>query len=151
MMGIFLMFGSNVFAQQNTSGNAQQKRKDTLIPVYQSILGNVLTSKLPASLMKKLLDSTLKARDKQGNVYRVVAFDIGYRQKETIINDTTGRPETTHDYLYWHFQGNKLDSAWRTKIQSELKSGDQLYFDHIIAADEKGNKYLSSPLHFKIE
>lgn len=118
-----------------------------LEPVFQSSLGNMLSNTLPSSFMKKLLDSPLHARDKKGRTYPVISFDLGYQQKETVTNDTTGKPETSHVYLYWHFKGDRLDSLWRKKIRDELKPGDQLYFDHIIAEGDSG-KYLSAPLHF---
>jgi hypothetical protein len=121
-----------------------------LEPVFQSSLGNVLSNTLPSSVMKKLLDSSLHARDKKGKTYPVISFDLGYQQKETVTNDTTGKPETSHVYLYWHFKGNRLDSLWRKKIKDELKPGDQLYFDHIIAEGDSGAKYLSAPLHFTV-
>lgn len=136
---------------QNIPSKDQSQTEKRLQPVFQSSLGNVISNTLPVSMMKKLLDSALHARDKKGKTYAVTAFDFGYQQQESVINNTTGQSKTTHVYLYWHFQSNRLDSIWRKKVKDELKSGDQLFFDHIIAKDKDGTKYLAAPLHFMVK
>lgn len=136
---------------------AQQKRgvaKDTatrvLSPVFKSSLGNVLSNTLPASMMKKLLDSSLHARDKKGVGHPVVAFRFGYRTHNTFLNDTTGKSQSAASYFSFQFYTSRLDSIWRKRVGEQLKSGDELFFDKIIARDSKGVQYLSSPLHFTV-
>lgn len=139
---------------------AQQKKKSLpaggaapahgLVAVYHASLGGVRSNSLPASMMKQLLDSTLIARDSLGHVYPVVSFDFGYGTHNTFYNDSTGRPASYPAYSSFHFKGNRLDSVWRHGIRDQIRSGDGLFFDHIIAKGEKGVFYLSTPLHFRI-
>lgn len=133
--------------QKHPSGTA-----GGLHPVFSTTLGNVVShQKLPASLMKTLLDSTLVARDSAGHPYPVVNFTFGYATTSTYVNDTTGRPASSRTYLSFHFKGNRLDSIWRKGIREKLRSGDVLYFDRIIAAGPGHRHYLSAPLQYTVE
>jgi hypothetical protein len=100
--------------------------------------------------MKTLLDSALVARDSAGGRHPVVSFNFGYRTTDIFLNDTTGRPETSRLYTSFHFNANRLDSLWRTEIGSRIKSGDELFFDRVIAEDRDA-RYLSSPMHFTVK
>ena len=62
--------------------------------------------------------------------------------------DSTGRPKKIVDYLSWNFRGNQLDSLWRTRVKAEINTGDELYFDHIVAEGSDGKRYKSSALKF---
>lgn len=150
MIMLLCVFSSTAQQKKELPKGKPAKDQKGMVPVYQSSLGNVLSNTLPVSMMKKLLDSSLIARGKGGKKYQVVAFDFGYQKEETVVNDTTGRPELSRVYQHWYFQGNRLDSIWRVRVKSELKSGDRLYFDRVIATDKGGIHYLSSSLHFKI-
>ncbi|HEY6082170.1 MAG TPA: hypothetical protein VIU45_01855 [Chitinophagaceae bacterium] len=118
-------------------------------PVLTTSLGNVLSNTLPKSMMQGLLDSSLIARDQHNNVYSIVDFDFGYQRSETAA-DSTGQPKKVVDYLSWNFRANRLDSLWRTRIKAEINTGDELYFDHIVAEGSDGKRYKSSPLKFII-
>lgn len=124
--------------------------KRTLVPVFRSSLGNVLSNTIPASLMRQLLDSALIARDSMGEKHPVVSFEFGYRTTASYHNDTTGRIEQANSYLSFHFASNRLDSLWRNRIAQQIKPGDELYFERIIAEGPQGVKFLSSPLHFQV-
>lgn len=139
-----------------TCGQAQQKNPSGIAgglhPVFSTTLGNVVSQqKLPASLMKTLLDSTLVARDSAGHPYPVVSFTFGYATTSTYVNDTTGRPASSRTYLSFHFKSNRLDSVWRKGIGEKLRSGDVLYFDRIIATGPGHRHYLSAPLQYTVE
>lgn len=139
-------------------GQAQQKNRaekntaaKTMSPVFKSTLGNVLSNTVPASVMKSLLDSSLHARDKKGALHPVVAFRFGYQTHNTFLNDTTGKSQTAPSYFSFQFYNNRLDSIWRKRVGEQLKSGDELFFDRIVAKDPKGVQYLASPLHFVVQ
>jgi hypothetical protein len=122
-----------------------------LHPVFSATLGEVVShQKLPVSLMKSLLDSSLVARDSAGHPYPVVSFSFGYQTTNYYQNDTTGRPQSSRTYLSFHFTGNRLDSVWRKGVSAQLKPGDVLYFDRIIARDRSGVQYLAAPLEYDI-
>ena len=146
--GIFILTAFPCTAQQKQPGSRQVPGEKGLVPVYTSSLGNVLSNTLPVSMMRNLLDSALIARDKQGHAHPVVSFDFGYRTSDTFNDDTTGKPRTSYLYSGFHFNSSKLDSLWRTRVSKNIRPGDELFFDHIIARNEKGIHYLSSPLHF---
>lgn len=134
--------------------DGRSARKDSvttgLSPVYKSALGNVLSNTLPVSMMKSLLDSAVHARDRKGVLRPVVSFRFGYRTHNTVVDDTTGKTETAPSYFSFQFYTNRLDSIWRLRVGEQLKPGDELFFDRIIARDEQGIQYLSSPLHFVV-
>ncbi len=116
-------------------------------PVLTTSLGNVLSNTLPKSMMQGLLDSSLIARDQHNSLYSIVDFDFGYQRSE-MGADSTGRPKKIVDYLSWNFRGNRLDSLWRTRVKAEINTGDELYFDHIVAEGPDGKRYKSSALKF---
>ncbi|TAN15334.1 MAG: hypothetical protein EPN37_09640 [Chitinophagaceae bacterium] len=125
------------------------KKADT---VFTATLGDVPSGQLlPASFAKSLLDKPLIVRDQEHQSFPVISFSFGYQAYGTYVNDTTGLPEKTSTYISFPFNSDRLDSLWRTRIGNELKTGDQLYFDHIIAEDKNGSYHLSSPLHFTIK
>lgn len=150
---VLLLAGMSVLpakAQQQNAAKQDTLRKG-LTPVYKSTLGNVLSNTLPSSMMKQLLDSSLHARDKSGHLRPVVSFRFGYKTSDTFLNDTTGRAETSPLYFSFQFYSNRLDSVWRNEVGKQLKAGDELFFEKIIAKDDKGVQYLSSPLHFIVK
>lgn len=119
---------------------------------FTSTLGDVPGGQeLSASFVKSLLDSALVVHDNHRRSYPVVSFSFGYQTNASYTNDTTGMPEKTSSYIAYPFNSNRLDSLWRTRIGNELKPGDQLFFDHILAKDSTGIFFLSSPLHFIIK
>jgi hypothetical protein len=146
LWGSFMAGTQMLYAQ----GKPVEPAKHALAPVFRSSLGNVLSNKVPASLMRQLLDSTLIARDSQGVKHRVVSFEFGYRTTTSYRSDTTGAVEHAHSYLSFHFNSNRLDSLWRSRIGPQIKPGDELYFDRIIADGGQGVKFLSSSLHFQV-
>lgn len=142
-----------VFAQNRKKTDAHHtealKKKDT---VFISTLGDVPgRQSLPASFAKGLLNAPLIVHDQEHQVFRVVSFSFGYQTYGTYNNDTTGMPEKTSSYISYPFYSNRIDSLWRARIGNELKPGDQLYFDHIVAEGKNGTYHLSSPLHFTIK
>lgn len=125
------------------------KKQDT---VFTTTLGDVPSGQLlPASFAKSLLDKPLIVHDQEHRAFPVISFSFGYQAYGTFANDTTGLPEKTSTYISFPFNSDRLDSLWKTRIGNELKPGDQLYFDHIIAEGENGSYHLSSPLHFTIK
>lgn len=146
LLGALIAGTQALYAQDKPSGPA----KHSLVPVFRSSLGNVLSNAVPASLMRQLLDSTLIARDSLGTKHRVISFEFGYRTTTSYHNDTTGRIQQGHSYLSFQFNSDRLDSLWRSRIGPQIKRGDELYFERIIAEGPKGVKFLSSPLHFQV-
>jgi hypothetical protein len=137
-------------AQTGGSKKDSAAAKNRMAPVFTTRLAGNQGTAVSVTSMKTLLDSTLVASDSSGRRQPVVSFNFGYRTTDTFLNDTTGRPETSHLYTSFHFKGNRLDSLWRTEIGSRIKSGDELFFDRIIAQDRNAH-YLSSPLHFTVK
>jgi hypothetical protein len=118
--------------------------------VLNASVGSRQSGNIPLVTAKQLLDSSLTATDKKSRNYKVISFDFGYLRTDTTYNDTTGMPALAHEYLGYTFRADRLDSLWSTRIAGELQAGEQLYFDHIIAEDDDGEKYLASPIHLKI-
>lgn len=152
---LFLTGIVGVFSAQAQHKSKNSAPKDTvakgLTPVFKSTLGNVLSNTIPASMMKSLLDSSLHARDKNGHLHPVVSFQFGYRTHNTFLNDTTGKAESAASYFSFQFYSDHLDSLWKKKVSEQLKPGDELFFDKVIARDPKNVQYLSSPLHFIVQ
>lgn len=139
-------------ATAQTSGAAKDNAagKGRMAPVFTTLLAASSGKTIAAQTMKTLLDSALVARDSSGRLHPVVSFNFGYRTTDIFLNDTTGRPETSHLYTSFHFKGNRLDSLWRTEIGSQIKPGDELFFDRVVAT-YRGTGYLSSALHFLVK
>jgi hypothetical protein len=137
-------------AAQTTDAKDNAAGKGGMAPVFTTLLAGSSGKTLSATAMKALLDSALVAKDSTGQLHQVVSFDFGYRTTDVFPNDTTGRPETSRLYTSFHFKGNRLDSLWRTEIGSQIKPGDELFFDRVVAAD-KGVNYLCSPVHFSVK
>ncbi|MGH2643588.1 MAG: hypothetical protein ACRDE2_06550 [Chitinophagaceae bacterium] len=148
-----LIFGlSPVYAQNKKKIIPHHKEKEKADTLLTTTLGDVPGGQsLPASFVKGLLDKPLIVHDQERQSFSVVSFSFGYQASTTYDNDTTGMPERTSTYISYPFYSDRLDSLWRTRIGNELKPGDQLYFDHIIAQDKKGTYHLSSPLRFTIK
>jgi hypothetical protein len=137
-------------AQTKAKAKTDAAAKNNMAPVFTTLLAGRRSNTVSVDTMKTLLDSALVARDSAGGNHQVVSFDFGYRTTDVFLNDTTGRPETSRLYTSFHFKGNRLDSLWRTEIGDEIKPGDELFFDRIIASD-RGARYLSSALHFTVK
>jgi hypothetical protein len=128
---------------------ASKARADAF-PRITTTLGNVLSNTIARSKMQQLLDSSLHARDQFNHVYQVIGFDLGFQQNGTFIDEKTGQSKPVQDYVSFSFRASKPDTLWRNRIRAEMRPGDALFFDKVLVKDSKGNKYLSSPLHFVI-
>lgn len=150
----FLAFGMNPACAQSGKTAIREKSSDRKAHalVFTSTLGDVPGDQaIPVSFAKSLLNLPIRVHDNRQRSCPVVSFSFGYETFATYTNDTTGMPQKTPSYISYPFNSDRLDSLWRTRIGDELKSGDQLYFDHIIVRDTTGAFHLSSPLHFTIK
>ncbi|MBX5439166.1 MAG: hypothetical protein IRZ29_06460 [Thermoflavifilum sp.] len=119
-------------------------------PSLFTFIGHDSSSRIPASLMKQLIDSPLVVKDTRGRLYQVSRFDFGYLHIDTTFNDTTERFELVPEYMGFTFLQNQLDSLWKARIKKTLHAGERVFFDHIIAEDSSGIKYGAPPLHILV-
>jgi hypothetical protein len=137
--------------QKHRTGAAKSaSKKAKAFPRLVTTLGNMPGDSVPPPLMRQLLDSSLRARDQYRQAYEVTGFDFGYRKQEVSFNDSTGMPELVQIYTGFSFESDHLDSLWNARMKAEVQPGDELFFDHIIAENAKGEKYFSTPLHFVV-
>jgi hypothetical protein len=144
---------SQITYAQTHHSVTKTREKKTLpkFPVFTTYLGGQKSDTISLDKARQLVDSSLVAVDKKKKLYKIVEFDFGYLHTDTTFNDTTEVFKLIHEYFGYTFHSDQLDSLWRTRIAEELQPGEKLYFDNIVAIDDKGKKYRTPPVHLVIQ
>jgi hypothetical protein len=141
---LLLFFTAGVWAQKTKKKSTTAKVTDKVekkktvkeyknykmpISVYlghSAINGGIVPKLLFDSLMKQ----GLSGKDSSGVVYKVLAFDFTYAERN-VYEDSTGSPIVLSDYMIEHCNGDTVSATIAGSLYLRTKAGDTVYFDQV--------------------
>lgn len=88
----------------------------------------------------------LRIVDDKKNVYSISSYQFMYKKRGVTEDEQTGKLSPTTTISADRFKQTPLTEIWVKTIQSQLKSGEELYFFDVIAKDAQGRVLLASDL-----
>jgi hypothetical protein len=108
--------------------------------------GNINTA-----VARMLIDSSLKITDEAGRAYPLYKFTFIYKRKNTYEDEMSGDKKVAYEWLSTDIRDNKqLDDLWRTTVKGDLKPGEEIYFEGIVADSKKGYMLPAPAIKFVI-
>jgi hypothetical protein len=150
-LSIFLLLSSglNSFAQEKSLITKVQKFKP---PVVKTFLGvNQNGALVTADEGNQLIALPLKITDGKNDSYTIDSYQFLYKQKSYILNDETGKKETTFTLASERFNTTPLPKVWIDNIKGRLQPDEQLYFFDIVVKDKEGREFFAPELKITIK
>ena len=147
----FLLFFlvATSFAQDSTIITREPKFKP---PVVKTFLGvNQNGARVTVDEGNQLVGLPLKIVDDKNNTYSIASYQFLYKQKSYILDDETGKRETTFTLAADRFDATPLPKVWVNNITGRLQSGEQLYFFDIVVKDKQGRSFFAPELKITIK
>lgn len=140
---------ASCFAQDSTIITKIPKFKP---PVVKTFLGiNQNGAQVTAEDGNQLVGLPLKIVDDKNKPYPIDSYQFLYKQKSTILNDETGKQETTFTIAADRFDSTPLPKVWIANIAGRLKPGEELYFFDIVVKDKEGRRFFAPELKITIK
>ncbi len=137
------------FAQDSTIITKIPKFKP---PVVKTFLGvNQNGAQVTVDEGNQLVGLPLKIVDDNNNSYPIDSYQFLYKQKNTILNDETGKQETTFTIAADRFDSTPLPQVWIANIAGRLQPDEQLYFFDIVVKDKEGRSFFAPELKITIK
>jgi hypothetical protein len=137
------------FAQDSTIITKTPKFKP---PVVKTFLGvNQNGAQVTVDEGNQLVGLPLKIVDDNNNSYPIDSYQFLYRQKSIILNDETGKQETTFTIAADRFDSTPLPKVWIANIAGRLQPGEQFYFFDIVVKDKEGRRFFAPELKITIK
>lgn len=109
------------------------------VPVITASIGGMTSGKYGVGAAKILIDSNLVLKDEKGQKYVINRCSFMYKRKMTYTDEESGQKRITWEYLAKELRnGEQLDKFWRDTIKEDLKVGEELIFEKILADSKKG-------------
>jgi hypothetical protein len=123
----------------------------TGIPKFTVSLGGFKGGNITADMLKRIVDSSLKARDEKGALYNVTGFRVNYFFKSTAKDEVTEQTKTVKDYRAYEFDNtNIMSELWRDSIKDNVKKDDEMLIDNIYVRLKNGKKMRAEGIRFKV-
>ncbi|MDX2048980.1 MAG: hypothetical protein SFU87_19490 [Chitinophagaceae bacterium] len=123
----------------------------TGIPKFSISLGGFKGGNITADMLKRIVDSSLKARDEKGALYNVTGFRVNYFFKSTVKDEVTEQTKTVKDYRAYEFYSTDIMSElWRDSIKDNVKKDDEMLIDNIYVRLKNGKKMRAEGIRFKV-
>ena len=91
------------------------------------------------------LNPIVKVKDAKGVEYKVVAFEITWKRKETSDDVRTGKPKTVYYMVGADVKSNQLPESWRTQISAGIQTGEEIAINGIVYNDPKKKTNYKAP------
>jgi hypothetical protein len=109
------------------------------VPTLTASLAGMQTGTYGVGAAKLMIDSNLVLKDENGKKYPIFKCSFLYKRKMVYKDEESGETKTTWEYLENVLKNNaQLDSFWRQTIKGDLKPGEELLFEGILADSQKG-------------
>ncbi|HEY5369521.1 MAG TPA: hypothetical protein VIJ75_11055 [Hanamia sp.] len=147
----FLLFSiaASSFAQDSTIITKIPKFKP---PVVKTFLGvNQNGAQVTAEQGNQLVGLPLKIVDEKNNTYPIDSYQFLYKQKSYVLNDETGKQETTFTQVADRFDSTPLPKVWIDNIAGRLQPDEELYFFDIVVKDKEGRLFFAPELKITIK
>lgn len=146
---LFSAFNSISYAQNDTTITKVAKFKP---PVVKTFLGvNQNGAQVTPDDGNQLVALPLKIVDDKNNSYTVDSYQFLYKQKSYILDDETGKKETTFTITADRFDTTPLPKVWIDNIKGRLQKDEQLYFFDIVVKDNQGREFFAPELKITIK
>ena len=121
-------------------------------PVVKTYLGvNQDGAQVTVDEGNQLVGLPLKVVDDKNNIYPIESYQFLYRQKSYILDDETGKKETTFTLAADRFDTTPLPKMWVDNIAGRLQPDEQLYFFDIVVKDKEGRRFFAPELKITIK
>ncbi|MFN8249963.1 MAG: hypothetical protein U0T68_13490 [Ferruginibacter sp.] len=131
-------------AAKNTTTTTTPKFKPPKL--YTSINSFKDSSFVTADQAADAIAMPLKIVDDKKNVYSISSYQFMYKKRGVTEDEQTGKLSPTTTISADRFKQTPLPEVWIRTIQSQVKSGEELYFFDVIAKDAQGRVLLASDL-----
>ncbi len=146
----YLIFAAPaIFAQDKEIITKEPRFKPPVVKTYLGVNQNgASVTKEEAS---QLIGLPLKIVDDKNNTYPIDSYQFLYRRKSTILNDDTGKKETTFTIVADRFFATPLPKVWIENTKDQFQKDEQLYFFDIVVKDKEGRKFFAPELKITIK
>jgi len=128
-----------------------QAKSSSAMPKLASTWGRNASGTLTPGQVAGLTDSSLRVHDDKGTNYPVAGFRINYTFVSTYKDQESGELKTTKEFRAFDFNDTTaLTSVWKESIRENVKAGDEIVFNKILARQKNGKKVNAPSLTFKV-
>lgn len=146
---LFLSVAAASFAQDSTIITKVPKFKPPVVKTYLGVNQN--GAHVTVEEGNQLVGLPLKIVDDKNNPYPIDSYQFLYKQKSTILNDETGKQETTFTQVADRFDSTPIPKVWIANIAGRLQPDEQLYFFDIVVKDKEGRRFFAPELKIIIK
>ena len=131
---------------------AQQKPSPTAVPRLTVLLGGVKNGKVKADDLKRLMDSSLYAKNEKGVVYPVTRFTVNYSFISLHENEETGEIQRTRELRVQEFiDQNRFSDLWKSWIRENIRKGDIMLVKPVIVRLPNGKGLMAPEFRLEVE
>lgn len=146
---LLVSFVATSFAQDSTIITKMAKFKPPVVKTYLGV--NQDGAQVTVDEGNQLVGLPLKVVDDKNNIYPIESYQFLYRQKSYILDDETGKRETTFTLAADRFDTTPLPKMWVDNIAGRLQPEEQLYFFDIVVKDKQGRRFFAPELKITIK
>ena len=146
---LLVSFAATSFAQDSTIITKVPKFKPPVVKTYLGVNQN--GAQVTVDEGNQLVGLPLKIVDDKNNTYAVDSYQFLYKQKSSILDDETGKRETTFTLAADRFDTTPLPKMWVDNIAGRLQPDEQLYFFDIVVKDKQGRSFFAPELKITIK
>ncbi|WP_152270036.1 hypothetical protein [Agriterribacter humi] len=144
---LFVFFSATAVLAQNNKKPAAS----TALPKIAITIGGFKGGDITSDILSRIIDSSLVARDQNGNKYPIARFRSIYKFKSSYEDPDTGERKTTDDMRVNDFSDtNIMSELWRQSIKDNIIKGDQMILDNVIVQLKNGTKIMAPAITFKV-
>ncbi len=122
------------------------------VPTVTAYIGGNVSGTYNVAAAKVMIDSALVIKDEKGKSYSIYKFTFLYKRRMEYTDEDTREKIVTWEYLSKELRNNEqLDELWRTTIKQDLKKGEQLLFEGILADSKKGYMLVAKSIIITIQ
>lgn len=146
---LLVSFAATSFGQDSTIITKMPKFKPPVVKTYLGVNQN--GAQVTVDEGNQLVGLPLKVVDDKNNIYPIESYQFLYRQKSYILDDETGKRETTFTLAADRFDTTPLPKMWVDNIAGRLQPEEQLYFFDIVVKDKEGRRFFAPELKITIK
>jgi hypothetical protein len=110
------------------------------VPKVKAFWGKFSAGTYNQTILSTLLDSAnLYLVDEKGVAYTPIKYSFSFKQRREYTDEVTEQKLVTYDYLTNDLKnGQNLDTLWRSRVKEDMKDGDEIIFENILADSKRG-------------
>lgn len=141
LIGLLLSF----FAQSQQK--PATKTTSSSLPKLTISMGGFKSGNVTVEQLKKMVDTTLVAKDEKGISYPIKSFRINYTFKSSYKDEETQQVRTVKDFRAFDFSNtDRLSEDWRNSIKDNVKREDEMLINNVVVRLKNGKSYFAPDL-----